>query len=77
MVQSKYSEKLTQDAFNGVVEEVQIIEGQTKSEASQYAGMTETQANYMKEMTAVKAEKAQVETANETKESIESMKDSE
>lgn len=68
------SEQLTKDEFSGIVEEVQIIEGKTKSEDSQYAGMTETQANYMKEMAAIKIEKAR---ANETKESLESVKDSE
>ncbi len=71
------SEELTKDEFNGIVEEVQVIEGQTKSKASRYAGMTKTQINYTKEMAAFKAEKAQVETAIETKKSIESMKDSE
>lgn len=61
------SEKLTKDEFNGIVEEVQVLEGATKSKASRYAGMTETQINYTKEMASVKAEKAHDETENKTK----------
>lgn len=59
-----YSVTLTKEDFEGSVEEVRIVEGPTKKKASAYAGKTETQANYIKELASVKAEKTR---ANKTK----------
>lgn len=67
---------LSKDDFYGGVEEIQVIEGQTKSEASRYKGMTKTQVNYRKEVAAVKTEKAQGAATDENKRSLESLNQS-